>query len=77
MVVRQSTLLALAGAGIGAGIAWLLTPRMASMLHDVEPRDLLSFAAACILVIAVSLAASWIPARRASRVDPMVALREE
>jgi putative ABC transport system permease protein len=50
---------------------------LTSMLFGIEPRDPLTFAATALLLIAVSLIACFIPARRATKVDPMVALRYE
>jgi ABC-type lipoprotein release transport system permease subunit len=55
----------------------LLTVRLAPMLYEVAPRDLSVLAAATGLLLLVALAASGIPARRATRVDPVIALRAE
>jgi ABC-type antimicrobial peptide transport system permease subunit len=76
MVLQQGTMLAVTGATIGAVIAGGLSRLMEDLLHGVTPGDPASFAAAVATVIAVSLLATWIPARRASRVEPVVALRE-
>lgn len=77
MVLRQGLVLAGFGAGIGL-IASLLTTRLlASQLYGVKPTDPLSFAASMIFVVLVALAACWIPARRATSVNPMQALRVE
>jgi putative ABC transport system permease protein len=67
----------LAGLGILAGVAGALalTRTMGSMLFGVGARDPLTLAATALLLGLVALAASWVPARRAVRVDPMVALR--
>jgi len=66
-------------AGIGAGLlaAMALSRVLNSMLFGVEARDPLTFAAVGGLLATIALAACLIPARRASRVDPVVALREE
>ena len=77
LVVRQG--MELAGVGIAAGLvgAAALTRLMASLLFGVSTTDALTFAAVPALLVAVAFAATVIPAWRATRVDPMVALREE
>jgi putative ABC transport system permease protein len=77
MVVRNGTLLACAGALLGLAASLLLTQLMASLLFDVQPRDPLTFLCVPIALIVVAIFASYIPARRAAKVDPMVALRYE
>jgi putative ABC transport system permease protein len=77
MVVREGALLTLAGVGAGILAALALTRLLASLLFGIRPRDPLTFIALSLLLATVALAASYIPARRASRVDPMVALRYE
>jgi ABC-type antimicrobial peptide transport system permease subunit len=77
MVIGQGALLALAGVGLGVLGALAVTRVVASMLFNVSPSDPLSFASIALLLTAVALLASWIPARRAMRVDPLVALRAE
>jgi putative ABC transport system permease protein len=76
LVLRQGAILATTGAIIGAVVARALSRLMEDLLHGVSPGDPASFAAAIVVVVAISLLASWIPARRASRVEPVVALRE-
>jgi putative ABC transport system permease protein len=75
LVVRQGLSLALAGIAIGLAAAPFLTRLMASMLFEVGARDLTAFTLAPLLFLVVSLLASYIPARRATKVDPMEALR--
>jgi putative ABC transport system permease protein len=77
LVLRQAWMLALIGAAIGIAGALALSRLMASQLYGVQPTDPLTFATVAALLIIVSLAASYFPARRATRVDPMVALRYE
>ncbi len=77
LVVRQGLMLALVGAIIGIGTSMAATRLMANMLYGVRPNDPATFAAVSTLMLLVAFAACAIPARRAMRVDPMVALREE
>jgi len=77
LVVRRGLLLAIAGAVIGTGAATALTRLMAATLYNVRPYDPATFAGASILLVLVALAACSIPGRRAMRIDPMVALRDE
>ncbi|MET0619988.1 MAG: ABC transporter permease [Thermoanaerobaculia bacterium] len=77
LVVGQGMAVAFAGAGLGLVGAFLLTRLMASLLYGVRAGDPLTFAAVAVALLLVALAASWIPARRAARIDPMRALRAE
>ena len=77
MVVKNGTLLACAGALIGLAAAFLLTRLMASLLFGVGPTDPLTFLSVPIALITVAMLASYVPARRAANVDPMLALRYE
>jgi predicted permease len=77
MVVRQGMMLALTGIFIGIAAALGLTRLMASLLYGVAPRDPLAITSVALLLIGVALAATYLPARRASRVDPVVSLRYE
>jgi len=77
MVLRQGGSLALAGIGLGLAGAWLTTRLMAGFLYGVRAGDPATLAAVAALLLGVALAACWAPARRAMRVDPMVALRTE
>jgi putative ABC transport system permease protein len=67
----------LAGAALGLTAAVLVTPLLASELYGVHALDLATYIGVTVVMFAVSIAACWIPARRASKVDPMVALRYE
>jgi predicted permease len=77
MVLRQGMGLAVAGSAIGLVLAAGASRLMASMLFGVTPIDPVTFAGAAILFAAVGLAACYMPARRATRIDPMEALRYE
>ena len=77
LVLRQGLVLTLAGIGIGLLGALALTRVMSSLLFGVDATDPLTFAAIVPLIAIVSLVACYIPARRATRIDPLVALRYE
>ena len=77
LVVGQGLRVALLGIGAGLAGAWATTRLLRSLLFEVSPTDLPTFAAVGLLLLGAALLACWIPARRAMRVDPMVALRYE
>ncbi len=77
LILGQGTKLALLGLGAGAAAALPLTHLLAGLLYGVSPTDPLTFGAVGIVLLGVAVTACYIPARRAMRVDPMVALRHE
>lgn len=77
LVLGHSLKLTFVGIAIGLGASWGLTRLLASTLYNVAPHDFFTLASVSILLAAVALFASYIPARRAMRVDPLVALRYE
>jgi putative ABC transport system permease protein len=76
-VVRRGLVLTVTGLGIGMVGAVLVTRFLHGVLYGIAPTDPITFATVPLLLAAVALLAAWLPARRAARVDPMVALRAE
>ncbi len=76
-VVRQACILAIAGAAAGLAAAFRLAPRLGSVLYGVTVHEKSIFLACAVLLIAVAMVASIIPARRAAKLDPMTCLRHE
>jgi predicted permease len=77
MILRESTWLAIAGIVTGVGAALGLMRLVKSMLYGIQPNDPMTMLGGVAILLTVALAASWIPARRAARVQPMEALRHE
>ncbi len=77
MILRRASWLTAAGLGTGLVLAFALAHGVANLLRDVRPGDPVVFTGVALAIAAIALAASWIPARRAARVDPMRALRSE
>jgi putative ABC transport system permease protein len=75
MVLTRGIVLTLAGIAIGIFSAAALSSLIQSLLYDTAPLDPLTYGAVCVTLLSVALLASYIPARRATRVDAMVALR--
>jgi putative ABC transport system permease protein len=76
MILRQGLRLALTGAVVGLVVALIVSRLIATLLYGVGPTDPLTFGAVAILFLLVALLACYLPARRATKVDPMIALRE-
>jgi ABC-type antimicrobial peptide transport system permease subunit len=77
MILGEGGRLALAGVAVGIGASFLLTQWLRTLLYGVGATDPITFLAVALLLLLTAMFACWIPARRASRVDPMIALRSE
>jgi predicted permease len=77
MILRETAVLVIAGLALGGGLAYAASRLVDSRLYGVAPQDPLTMAAAGALLVLVALGAAYLPARRASRLDPMAALRRE
>jgi ABC-type antimicrobial peptide transport system permease subunit len=75
--MREAALLVALGVGAGVLCAWFIGRAIASLLFGITPGDWPSIAVAIAVLSIVAAAAAWIPARRAVRVDPLIALRSE
>jgi ABC-type antimicrobial peptide transport system permease subunit len=77
LILRQAGALLAAGTGVGLALALAATKMAESMLFGLKPYDALTLILATFLLAAVTLLASYLPARRAARLEPMIALRED
>ena len=77
MVLREALWVASIGVAIGIGLALASSRLVNSVLFGLKPTDPIAIGAATTVMIGVALFAGWLPARRATRIDPMIALRHE
>jgi putative ABC transport system permease protein len=77
MIAGDGARLAILGLAMGLGGAWAATRLLKSMLFNVTPTDPWTFSAVAVALFLIAMAACLLPARRATRIDPIVALREE
>ena len=77
LVLGQGLILATSGVVLGVAGAWLATRWMRSLLYDISPTDPIVFTAVPLALLALAVGSCWLPARRATRSDPLVALRAE
>jgi putative ABC transport system permease protein len=77
LVISRALIIGTIGVAVGVGVSVLLTPFLDTLLYEVKPNDPLTIAVLAIVLIAVTLLASYVPARRATRVDPLTSLRAE
>jgi putative ABC transport system permease protein len=77
MVIRRTMLLGIAGVAIGLGGAWVATRLLTTLLFETAPTDPATFGVVAVAVFTAAVIAGFVPARRATRIDPLVALRHE
>jgi putative ABC transport system permease protein len=77
MILRQGLTLAVGGVAVGVAAAFLLTRLMQTLLYEVQPADPLTFLVVPMILLLVSLIASYLPALRATKVSPLIALRTQ
>jgi len=77
MILRETMALVIAGLAMGGGLALAASRLITSRLYGVAPQDPLTLGLAVALLVLVALSAAYLPAQRASRLDPMAALRQE
>jgi ABC-type antimicrobial peptide transport system permease subunit len=77
LFLRYGLGLAAVGTTVGIGVSVLVTPVLSALLYGVDRLDPVTYAAVAFVIVAVTVLAAYVPARRASMVDPLVALRAE
>src|SRR5262249_35622815 len=77
LILREALLLVIAGMAVGLPLVFAVARLASALLYGLTPTDPVSLLLAALLMLAVALLACWIPARRATKVDPITALRSE
>ena len=77
LIVGQAVLLATIGVAIGLAGAFALTRLIRAMLFDTSPLDVTTFVGSALVLLCIAAFSSWLPARRAIRIDPTIAMRTE
>jgi ABC-type antimicrobial peptide transport system permease subunit len=77
MILKEGGILLVAGVALGVGGALLTTRLMSGLLFGVAPHDPVTIAAVSLAMVAIGVFACWLPARRAARIDPAVAIRRQ
>jgi putative ABC transport system permease protein len=77
LVIAKAMAIVLGGIALGAAGAYAFSRSLSTLLFEIKPSDPLTYASIATMLAAVALAACYVPARRAARVDPMIALRYE
>jgi ABC-type antimicrobial peptide transport system permease subunit len=77
LVIWEGMSLAILGCSIGLIAGWILTRVIQALLFEVRSTDPIAFVSSAVLLLVVAFGACWLPARRAAKVDPIVALRDE
>jgi ABC-type antimicrobial peptide transport system permease subunit len=77
LVLAQGVRLVALGVGVGLIGSWVLSRVLVSQMYGITPRDPFTYGAVALLLVGVALLATYVPAWRATRVDPMLALRSE
>jgi predicted permease len=77
LAMKSGVVAVVVGIAVGAAVAFAASRVLRGLLYGIEPTDAMTYGAACVTMLIVTVAAAWIPARRAARVDPLIAMRPE